>query len=79
MVYKAAAGVCNTTLGVPADCGDERGGLFDSASSSSWELGQGLSQYSLGLNTDLGYDGVGQYGLLFHLLEWSHADQSYRI
>jgi hypothetical protein len=59
VVYAAAAGVCNGSLGVETSCQESRGGVFDSAESSSWEQG---AQYELGLNSELGYTGVGQYG-----------------
>jgi len=66
VIYGAAAGVCNTSLGVEADCGEARGGVFDSAQSSTWTQtyrNATQDQYTLGLNTQLGEDGVGQYGM----------------
>ncbi|KAH6724237.1 aspartic peptidase domain-containing protein [Leptodontidium sp. MPI-SDFR-AT-0119] len=59
VVYGAAAQVCNTSVGVKADCEEDRGGFFDSAKSSTWKQGD---QYQLQLEEMLGYEGVGQYG-----------------
>jgi hypothetical protein len=59
VVWGNVVGVCNTTLGVDANCNDARGGTFVSTSSSTWN--QSTQDY-LGLNTDLGYSGEGQYG-----------------
>lgn len=67
-MYGAAAGVCNATLGVQADCQEERGGVFDSAKSASWNQtyhDAAKNQYDLGLNTQLGENGVGQYGMCY--------------
>lgn len=66
VIYGAAAGVCNTSLGVEPDCGEERGGVFDSAKSNTWNQtydNATENQYTLGLGKESGYDGVGQYGL----------------
>jgi hypothetical protein len=52
--------VCNTSLGVPSNCGDMRGGLFSNVSSSTWE---DEGEFTLGLNTPLGYNGIGEYGM----------------
>ena len=41
-------------------CDDSRGGLFDTTQSSSW---QGLGNYSLGLELNLGYDETAPFGL----------------
>ncbi|CAG8953280.1 hypothetical protein HYFRA_00003487 [Hymenoscyphus fraxineus] len=60
VVYGAAAGACNTSAGVPADCADSRGGFFDFTKSGTWEMGE---QNELGLNRALGFEGVGVYGL----------------
>ena len=57
---------CDESLGVNGNCADARGGLFSSAQSSTWVqtyANATLDQYSLGLNTDLGESGVGQYGM----------------
>ena len=65
MVYGAAAGVCNTTLGVKANCAEDRGGVFDSANSPTWTQTQTTAvanQFELGINEQFGYEGVGQYG-----------------
>lgn len=43
-----------------ADCQQDRGGVFDVAKSSSWKSEK---QHQLGLNEDLGIEGVGQYGM----------------
>lgn len=51
--------VCNTTLGVPANCQESRGGTFDSTKSSTWK---DEGDFTLGLNNLLGYDGVADYG-----------------
>ncbi len=51
---------CNTSLGVASDCIEARGGAFESQSSSTW---QDEGEFTLGVNTDLGYNGVGDYGL----------------
>ncbi|CZR66087.1 uncharacterized protein PAC_15988 [Phialocephala subalpina] len=59
VVYGAAAGVCNATLGVSSNCEEARGGVFDSSKSSTWVQSD---QDFLGLNAALGYQGVGQYG-----------------
>ena len=59
VIYGAAAQVCNTTIGVKADCEADRGGFFDSAKSSTWKQGD---QYQLQLEQMFGYEGVGQYG-----------------
>ncbi|RDW74958.1 hypothetical protein BP6252_06100 [Coleophoma cylindrospora] len=59
VIWGDIPGVCNTTEGVSADCGDERGGLWEATSSSTWQQGD---QLFLGLNQDLGYSGQGQYG-----------------
>ncbi|KAH7342685.1 aspartic peptidase domain-containing protein [Rhexocercosporidium sp. MPI-PUGE-AT-0058] len=59
VVYGAAAQVCNTSVGVKANCEEDRGGFFDSAKSSTWKQGE---QYQLQLEEMLGYEGVGQYG-----------------
>lgn len=61
MVYGASANVCNTTVGVPPDCAEARGEFFDPTKSSTWQEGE---QNELGLNHALGYQGVGQYGML---------------
>lgn len=60
VVYGSAAGVCNATAGVTTDCQDDRGGVFDVTKSSSWVAEK---QRPLDLNADLGYAGVGQYGM----------------
>lgn len=60
VVYGAAADVCNTTVGVRSNCQDDRGGVFDSASSKTWQQGD---QYQLQLDSQFGYEGVGQYGM----------------
>lgn len=59
VVYGAAAQVCNTSVGVKANCEEDRGGFFDGAKSSTWKQGD---QYQLQLEEMLGYEGVGQYG-----------------
>ncbi|RDW85871.1 hypothetical protein BP5796_04196 [Coleophoma crateriformis] len=59
VIWGGVPGVCNTTEGVSTDCGDERGGLWEATSSSTWQQGD---QLFLGLNQDLGYSGQGQYG-----------------
>ncbi|KAE8441217.1 hypothetical protein EG329_005617 [Mollisiaceae sp. DMI_Dod_QoI] len=59
VVYGAAAGICNTSIGVPLDCDDARGGVFDGSKSSTWIQSD---QDFLGLDAGLGYQGVGQYG-----------------
>ncbi|KAL2075540.1 hypothetical protein VTL71DRAFT_483 [Oculimacula yallundae] len=59
VVYGAAAQVCNTSVGVKADCEEARGGFYDSAKSSTWKQSD---QYQLQLEEMLGYEGVGQYG-----------------
>jgi len=59
VVYGAAAQVCNTSVGVKANCEEDRGGFFDGAKSSTWKQGE---QYQLQLEEMLGYEGVGQYG-----------------
>ncbi|KUJ21618.1 acid protease [Mollisia scopiformis] len=59
VIYGAAAGVCNTSVGVSSNCGDARGGLFNSTDSSTWIQSD---QDFLGLDATLGYQGVGQYG-----------------
>ncbi|KAH8668049.1 aspartic peptidase domain-containing protein [Tricladium varicosporioides] len=59
VVYGAAANACNASLGIPSNCNEARGRFFDSAMSSSWEAGP---QLYLGLNAQLGYEGLGQYG-----------------
>lgn len=46
-------------MGVSLNCQDARGGVYDSAGSSTWSKSD---QYELGLNSALGYNGVGQYG-----------------
>ncbi len=62
MVWGSAAGHCNTSAGVSPNCGDARGGLFDTSTSSTWQNGQ---EQFLGLDAALGYEGEGQYGMLF--------------
>lgn len=59
MVYGAAAGVCNATLGVAANCQEMRGGVYDITKSSTW---RNELQRPLDLNAQLGRVGVGQYG-----------------
>ncbi|KAK0125475.1 hypothetical protein ONS96_009313 [Cadophora gregata f. sp. sojae] len=59
VVYGAAAQVCNVSVGVKANCEEDRGGFFDGAKSSTWKQGD---QYQLQLEEMLGYEGVGQYG-----------------
>ncbi len=48
------------SAGVSPDCADARGGVFNNDSSSTWV--NGLEEF-LGLDTDLGYSGEGQYGM----------------
>lgn len=65
VVYGAAAGFCDTSLGVSSDCAEARGGVFDSAKSSTWNqtyANATQDQYQLGLNGQLGESGIGQYG-----------------
>jgi len=50
---------CNITAGVPADCGDSRGGFYNGAESSTWK---DEGNFALGLNNLLGYGGLGDYG-----------------
>jgi hypothetical protein len=64
-VWGATAGVCNASLGVPADCSDLRGTFFESSASSTW---QNNTQNSLGLDMAMGYSGVGQYGKFYNCL-----------
>ncbi|TVY60741.1 Candidapepsin-8 [Lachnellula suecica] len=59
VVWGAAAGVCNTTLGVASDCADLRGTFFESSASSTWENN---TQNFLGLDQAKGYSGEAQYG-----------------
>jgi hypothetical protein len=59
VVYGAAKGICNASVGVASDCQEKRGGVFDSAKSTSWVQAE---QYELSLDSALGYSGVGQYG-----------------
>jgi hypothetical protein len=50
---------------VEENCAEARGGVFDSAKSSTWNqtyANATQDQYSLGLNGQLGENGVGQYG-----------------
>lgn len=70
MVYGAAAGVCNTSIGVKVNCQDDRGGVFNGAASSTWVPSD---QDFLGLNTALGYQGVGQYGMLSLQMDWIYS------
>lgn len=46
---------------MPSDCAEARGAFFDPTKSSTWQEGE---QNELGLNSALGYEGVGQYGML---------------
>lgn len=69
VIYGAAEGVCDTSVGVEADCAEERGGVFDSAKSSTWNqtyANASQDQYTLGLNEQLGENGIGQYGMSTH-------------
>jgi hypothetical protein len=58
---------CNVSLGVDADCAEKRGGVFLNASSSTWNgsVSPTLStdQLVLGLDTSLGENGEGIYGV----------------
>ena len=45
---------------IAALCLNKRGGLFNPNESSTWE---GLGFYNLGLDPQLGFEGVGSYGL----------------
>ena len=67
VIYGAAQGACNTSVGVASDCAATRGGFFESSSSTTWVDSvagdDASSQYFLDLNTDLGYNGVGLYGM----------------
>jgi hypothetical protein len=74
VIYGVAAGVCNTSAGVEKECQEERGGVFDTAKSSTWKKGE---QYQLGLGGELGMSGVGQYGLYylpFYFANWWSVD-----
>lgn len=62
MVYGEAAGICNASAGVAAECEDARGGVFETGESTTW---QQTGQWALGLDQDLGQSGVGQYGIFF--------------
>lgn len=68
MIYGGAAGVCNASVGVSSNCGDARGGLFDDTDSSTWIPSD---QDFLGLDQGLGYEGVGQYGMLCSNAGWN--------
>ena len=59
VIYGPVVNVCDTSLGVAADCQDARGGVFSNFTSSTWEQGK---QYTLGVDTNLGESGEGQYG-----------------
>jgi hypothetical protein len=59
VIYGAAAGVCDTSLGVAQNCQDARGGVFSNFTSTTWQQGK---QYTLGVDTNLGESGEGQYG-----------------
>ena len=66
VVWGATLGVCNTTLGVKANCAEDRGGVFDSRNSPTWTQTQAkaeANQFELGVNVQFGYEGVGQYGM----------------
>jgi hypothetical protein len=43
----------------PSNCHDLRGGIFNANSSTSWTLN---NYYDLGLESNLGYSGSGQFG-----------------
>jgi hypothetical protein len=68
--------VCNTSIGVPSNCGDLRGGLFSNVSSSTWE---GEGEFALGLNDQLGYNGFGEYGMPLRYTESDEANLWDRI
>ncbi|KAL3424175.1 eukaryotic aspartyl protease [Phlyctema vagabunda] len=60
VIWGTAAGVCNTTAGVEANCQEQRGGVINlNGTSSTWEES---TQNFLGWNEDLGYSGQAQYG-----------------
>ena len=59
VVYGLAASVCDASVGVAPNCQDARGGVFSNFSSTTWEQGK---QYTLGVDTNLGESGEGQYG-----------------
>ena len=66
VVFGAAAGVCNATLGVKENCAEDRGGVFYTADSPTWTQTQAstnANQFQLGVNEQFGYQGVGQYGM----------------
>ena len=59
VVYGLAVSVCDASVGVAPNCQDARGGVFSNFSSTTWEQGK---QYMLGVDTNLGESGEGQYG-----------------